>query len=439
MPLLEADRGTREELEALQARRLSALLAEILPHNRFYICKLVEAGLEPEDLRTPADLQRLPFTTKAELLADQEQHPPYGEVHTYPLHRYTRLHQTSGSTGRPLRWLDTPESWNWCLDNWRQIYDMVGVTPEDRLFFAFSFGPFLGFWTAFDAAARLGFFGFPAGGMSSVARLRALVETQATIALCTPTYALRLAEIADAEGIDLAGSNVRALIVAGESGGSIPATRGRIEEAWGARVFDHHGMTEIGPAAVECVENPGGLHLLETEYIAEIIHPQSGLPISPGEVGELVLTNLGRAGSPLLRYRTGDLVRADPKPCPCGRPLVRLDGGILGRSDDMICVRGNNVFPSALEAILRRFADVAEYRVEVDASTTLPELRIEIEPTTAEAAASLVERVDRAIRDELLFRAEVTAASPGSLPRFEFKANRIQKTIHRDTEAQRRE
>jgi len=425
MPVLAAERGTREELESIQARRLSALLAEILPLNRFYIRKLAEAGVEPEDLRTPADLQRLPFTSKAELLADQEENPPYGNVHTYPMHRYTRLHQTSGTSSRPLRWLDTPESWKWCLENWREIYEIVGLRPDDRLFFAFSFGPFLGFWSAFDAAARLGYFCFPAGGTSSVARLRAILDIRASVVLCTPTYAMHLAEVAAAERLDLAGCAVRALIVAGEPGGSIPATRQRIEQAWRARVFDHHGMTEIGPTAVECPENPGGLHVLESEYIVDIVHPQTGLAVTPGQVGELVLTSLGRAGSPLLRYRSGDLARADPNRCPCGRPNLRLDGGILGRADDMICVRGNNVFPSALEAVIRCFPEVAEYRVEVDASSTLPELRVEIEPTAPELANGIAERVERAIRNELLFRAEVRVALPGSLPRYEFKAKRV--------------
>jgi phenylacetate-CoA ligase len=433
MPELAAVRGTREELESIQSRRLSALLAEILPLNRFYIRKLADAELEPEDLTSPADLQRLPFTTKAELLTDQEQHLPYGTIPTYPLDRYCRLHQTSGSTSQPLRWLDSAASWNWCRDCWRQIFAITGVNSEDRLFFAFSFGPFLGFWTAFEAATGLGYFGFPAGGMSSVARLRALLEMRATVLLCTPTYALHLAEVARGEKINLIDSAVRVLIVAGEPGGSIPPTRRRIEEAWGARVFDHYGMTETGPVAVECFENPGGLHVLETEYIAEIISPQSGLAVSPGGVGELVLTNLGRAGSPLMRYRTGDLVRADPRPCPCGRPYLRLDGGILGRGDDMISVRGNNVFPSALEALIRRFPEVAEYRVEIDASSALPELRVAIEPAAPELEIGLVERVQRAIRDELQFRAEVISASPGSLPRYEFKANRIHHKGTKDT------
>jgi phenylacetate-CoA ligase len=434
MPGLAANHGTREELETIQARRLTALLDEVLTENRFYIRKLAAAELEPETLRTPADLHLLPFTTKAELIADQAQDPPYGQILTYPLHRYNRMHQTSGTAGKPLRWLDTPESWDWCLENWRRIYELVGSRPEDRLYFAFSFGPFLGFWTAFEAAAKCGNLCLPGGGLSSGARLREILETRATIILCTPTYALRLAEVAVAEGIDLAGSAVRALIVAGEQGGSITQTRRRIEDAWGARVFDHHGMTEIGPAAVECVENPGGMHLLESEFIAEIIDPQTESAVPPGEVGELVLTNLGRAGSPLLRYRTGDLVRVDPKPCPCGRPYLRLDGGILGRTDDMISIRGNNVYPSALEAILRRFPDVAEYRIEVDTSSTLPALRLEVEPTRADLGPALIQRVDHAIRNELFFRAQVTATAPGSLPRYEFKAKRIQRLT---TEAER--
>ena len=302
---------------------------------------------------------------------------------------------------------------------------MAGLRPGERVFFPFSFGPFLGFWSAFDAANRMGFLCLAGGGMSSVARLHFLLENEATVVLCTPTYALRLAEVAHEEGLDLRMGQVRALIVAGEPGGSIFATRGRIEAAWGARVFDHFGLTEVGPIAMECRENPGGIHVLENECVAEVIDPQTLQPVPPGQPGELVLTNLGRWGSPVIRYRTGDLVRVDPNPCPCGRSFLRLDGGILGRTDDMIHVRGNNVFPAALEAVIRRFPEVAEYRVEVQQSGSLAALRVEVEPVRAEWGLLLAERVDRAIRDELFFRAEVTVASPGSLPRFEMKAKRI--------------
>jgi phenylacetate-CoA ligase len=401
-----------------QRDRLGALFAEVLPRNAFYAARFAGAD--------PADFARLPLTTKADLLHDQAAHPPYGTGLTYPRPRYCRLHQTSGTSGRPLRWLDTRDSWDWMLGCWDTMYAMIGLRPDDRLFFAFSFGPFLGFWTAFESAARAGYFCLPGGGMSSGARLRLLLDNEMTVLFCTPTYALRLAEVAHEEGINLAQSPVRAVVVAGEPGGSIPEARSRIEAAWGARVFDHSGMTEIGPMAIECPANPAGLHVLEDDYLPEVIDPTTLRPVPPGQLGELVLTNLGRLGSPLIRYRTGDLVRVDPRPCPCGSPYLRLDGGILGRGDDMIHLRGNNVYPGALEALLRRFPEVAEYRVEVDQSAALTALRVEVEPANG-GGADLVERVDRAIRDEFLFRADVRLVPPGSLPRFEMKAKRFVK------------
>ena len=418
--------------------RLANLLREILPTHRFYAKKF--AGL-PLD-----DWTKLPFTTKDELLASQAEHPPYGELLTYALDRYTRLHQTSGTQGPPLRWLDTPESWERMLDSWRTMFDMIGITAADRLLFAFSFGPFLGFWTAFESASRLGCLCLASGGLSSGARLRILLDNRVTVVLCTPTYALHLAQFAQEQGVRIEG--VRALIVAGEPGGSIPATRARMEQAWNARVFDHSGMTEIGPLAIECQANPGGLHILEDDFVAEVLvfppvaeecspHAPRGdvgtrsvtttlsqpaRPANPGEIGELVVTNLGRVGSPLLRYRTGDLVRVDPRPCPCGSPWLRLEGGILGRTDDMVAIRGNNVYPSALENVIRRFAEVLEYRVTVDRSTPLAEMRIEIEATSD---ANLAMRIGDAIRDELMFRAEIRMVPAGTLPRFDMKAKRI--------------
>jgi phenylacetate-CoA ligase len=415
----------RSRLAGLQAERLQALLAEILPRNRFYAQKLQTAGLAAEDIRSADDLPRLPFTTKAELLADQEAQPPYGTNLTYPVTHYRRLHQTSGSSGRPLRWLDTAESWAWMLDCWRMIFGIIGVGYADRLFFAFSFGPFLGFWTAFEGAEQLGCLCLSGGGMSTAARLRFLLDNESTIVLCTPTYALHLAEVARGQGLSLAGRSVRALIVAGEPGGSIPGTRARIEEAWGARVFDHSGLTEVGPMSVECPKVPGGLHLLEGHYLVELLDPASAQPVPPGDVGEVVVTNLGRWGSPLLRYRTGDLARRPSQPCACGRTFMRLEGGILGRTDELIHVRGNNLYPSAIEAVVRRFSEVAEYRIEVDHSAALAALRVEVEPREGKEGPALAERVGLAIREQLLFRAEVTAVAPGSLPRYEMKAQRI--------------
>ena len=410
----------RSALAEVQTAKLRALLKHALPANRFYARKL--AGMTANEL-TPGDLCRFPFTTKQELLDDQAGYPPYGTHLTYPLARYCRLHQTSGTYGQPLRWLDTSESWQWFLDCWRAIYAVVGLRPDDRLFFAFSFGPFIGFWAAFEGALQLGNFCLPSGGMTTSARLRFLLDNRATMVCCTPTYAQRMVEVAEQEGLNLPNSPVRALIVAGEPGGSIAATKQRIERAWGARVFDHYGMTEIGSLGIECQENPGGFHLLETECIAEVIDPTTGSPLPPGTEGELVLTNLGRLGSPLIRYRTGDRVVVDPTPCSCGRVFWRIEGGVRGRTDDMLLVKGNNVFPSAVENIVRRFPEVGEFRIEVEPTSPLTSLtlRLECQP----AHPQLAEAICEAIRRELLFRPEVIIVPAGTLPHSEMKSERV--------------
>jgi phenylacetate-CoA ligase len=424
MPLLPAKGTGRAEITRLQSERLQMLLRECLPKNRFYSRKFAEAGIDPSSVVSPDDLRKLPFTTKSELLADQSADPPFGSVHTFDQSAYTRYHQTSGTSGQPLRWLDTPASWSNLVDIWVTLLRMAGVHAAERLFFPFSFGPFLGFWTAFEAAGRLGCLCMPGGGMSSTARLRFLLDNRADVVLCTPTYALHLAEVAREQSIDLPASSVRALIVAGEPGGNIPATRQRIEAGWGARVFDHNGMTETGPLGIECEQAPGGLHLLETAYVAEVVDP-SGDAVPQGSSGELVITSLLRPGSPLIRYRTGDLVCVDPRPCACGLPLVRLDGGIRGRVDDMVVIRGNNLHPSALQRILHRFTEVAEFSIEIDETGSLPVLRVRVEAQPGSSDSHLANRIDRAIRDELLFRAEVELVAAGTLPRFEMKAQRI--------------
>ncbi len=392
--------------------RLSAKLPELQSHNPFYRAKLPKAARELSDL---------PFTTKAELSDDQAAHPPFGSNLTYPVERYVRLHQTSGTTGRPLRFLDTAESWDWWRECWQRVYRAAGVTARDRIFFAFSFGPFVGFWSAFAGAERLGALCLTGGAMTTTERVAAIVATQATVLMCTPTYALRLAEAAREEGIDLAGSALRVSIHAGEPGASIPATRDRIEKELGVEAFDHTGATEVGAHGFSCSARDG-VHLNEAEFIAEILDARTGEARDEG-VGELVLTNLGRWGMPVIRYRTGDRVTAVRGTCPCGRTLVKLAGGIAGRVDDMVTVRGVNVFPSAIEAIVRRFEEVGEYRVELARVREMDELRCIVE-----APADVAERVGSAIHRELGIRCLVEAVAPGTLPRFEMKAKRFNKT-----------
>ena len=410
-----------EPLRRLQRARLAKMLDIVLASNPFYRAKL--SGIEFDPLDDPID--KLPFTTRAEIERDQREHPPYGANLTFPLDQYVRLHQTSGSGGTPLRCLDTAENWQWWMRCWRIIYAAANVAKDDRLFFPFSFGPFIGFWGAFEAAAELGCLRLAAGGMTTSARLRYLLDNGVTFICCTPTYALRMAEVASQEGFDIASSPVRGLLIAGEPGGGIPATRKRIETAWGARVYDHAGLTELGPWGFESHEAPNGLHVLETEFIAEVIDPDSGGIIDDERPGELVMTNLGRIGCPLIRYRTGDQVCLTRGRCIAGRWFAWAERGVIGRIDDMIHIRGNNVFPAAIEGILREFEDVAEFRIAVEQRDALADLAIEIEPAAGKDSNALVENVTNALRDRLHFRSRVRAVEPGSLPRFEMKARRV--------------
>jgi phenylacetate-CoA ligase len=420
---MTGDFPTRELIASHQLAQLRRLLGTILPANAFYRNKL--ARIDPAIANLEDFSARFPFTTKQELADDQRAHPPFGSNLTFPLTSYTRYHQTSGTTNAPLRWLDTPESWNWMVENWKEIYQAAGVSGGDRVYFAFSFGPFIGFWLAFDAAQHLGCLCIPGGGLSTAGRLRAIAENRATVLCCTPSYAAHLAETAARDKFDLKAA-VRLLILAGEPGASIPATRRRLEELWpGARIFDHHGMTETGPVSFECPAQPGTLHILDRAYLAEVIDA-NGKAARTGEVGELVLTVLGRTGSPLLRYRTGDLVRAGDA-CACGRPGTALPGGLLGRTDDMVIVRGVNVYPTAVEDVLRGFSEIAEYQVEVDRSRPLVELSLRIEARSdcaAELVEALVGRVQHALHGAFNLRVPVSLVAEGSLPRFEMKARR---------------
>jgi phenylacetate-CoA ligase len=411
----------RKDLARHQTTRMQGVLREVLATNPFYGKKLREAGFtDARDFTSPTEITRLPFTHKQELVEDQMAHPPFGSNLTYPLEKYIRVHQTSGTMGRPMRWLDTRESWAWWARCWMAVYRAAGLNASDRAFFAFSFGPFIGFWSSWAGSEELGMLTISGGGQSSRQRLLNLIELGATVLCCTPSYALHLAEIADKENIRLSDSSIRRIIVAGEPGGSIPGTRARIEQTWGARLFDHTGATEVGAHGFTCVAQ-SGVHLNEGEFLVEVIDPQT---LEPADEGELVLTNLGRVGSPVIRYRTGDQVRLNHAVCDCGRTFVRMEGGILGRIDQMLIVRGVNIFPSAIEAIVRSYPQVQEFAIEVYKAGKMDQLDIKIE-VVDENPQKVVEALARDAAHRLGLRIGVTLVPVESLPRFELKARRV--------------
>ena len=404
-----------EQVEAGQLARLRILLDALIPNNQFYTPILRAAGVTPQIQSLVEFQQRMPLTTKQQIIEDHLAHPPYGTNLTCRIKDYSRYSQTSGSTAQPVRWLDTDASWKWMIDIWQTVFDSAGVTSDDRVMFAFSFGPFIGFWLAFEAAVARGCLCLPGGGLSSAARLQIMRDNRVTVLCCTPTYALHLGQQAGADAAD-----VRLIIVAGEPGGSIAAVRRCIEANWpGARVFDHHGMTEVGPVSHEDPDRSGVLRIVTAAFIAEVIDPVTGMPIGPGGIGELVLTNLGRTGSPLLRYRTGDMVRRTDA------PEVVLDGGIIGRVDDMITIRGVNVFPSVIDEIVRSCPGVMEYQVHVCTREAMKQMSLLVELKNSSVDRGLVIRtLDTAFRSVLSLRIPVRVVEPGSLPRFELKAKR---------------
>ncbi len=415
----------REQLQLLQLEKLHAMLGQLYGRNRFYTAKLKAAGVAPDDVRSVDDLSRLPFTTKGELVQAQADNPPFGTNVTFPESAYTRFHQTSGTTGAPLRVLDTPESWDWWGRCWGYVLAGAGLAAVDRIFLPFSFGPFIGFWAAVEGAKQIGALMIPGGGRDSLQRLQIMRELGVTTMCCTPTYALRLAEVAREENLDLRDIPMRATIHAGEPGANIPATKARIEAAWQAKCFDHAGASEVGAYSFECETQPGSIHVIESEFIVEVLEPHTEQTVPPGEIGELVITNLGRIGFPAIRYRSGDLVRLNLTPCACGRTFARFEGGVLGRADDMVVVRGVNVFPRAVENLIRQFDAVDEFRVTVAARNELRELIVEIEVAEGADAEMIRTGVEQAIHYALALRPIVTLAGRGSQPRDELKARRF--------------
>lgn len=410
-----------EGLSRQPLERLRNGIDQLLETNRFY-----RERLRP--IRTWDDFGDVPLTTKAEIMADQQAHPPFGTNTTFPIERYTRLHQTSGTSGStPLRWLDTPDSWDWWVRIWADhVYRSAGVRADDRIFFAFSFGPFIGFWSAFGGAERLGAMVIPGGAMTTEQRLRTMVELKATVLCSTPTYAVRLAEAAPSAGIDLAESAIRTTLHAGEPGASVPATRELIERSFGAKAFDHTGMTELGPTGVSC-DTRDGVHLIESEFVFEI-RDDSGIvqsiPKNGTVSGELIATNLGRWGSPLIRYRTGDRVRVTREPCSCGSPFPKMLGGILGRVDDMFTVRGVNLYPSQVEDLVRRQPSIAEFCIEVRQVRGMEEVTILCECEDVDGKQAVARLADD-LRLALGARIECQLVAHGSLPRSELKSRRL--------------
>jgi phenylacetate-CoA ligase len=422
----------RKQLEALQLGKLRDLVDWTLAAAPWQGRRLREAGVDSSAaIRTLDDVRRIPFLTRDEWMESQAEDPPFGAVLAQPVDAAIRYHTTSGTSGtRPLAVLDGPKDWEWIAEMWCYALWGFGIRRSDRVFFAFSYGTFVGFWGAHYAAEKLGCLVLSGGNMTTEARVRMLGETAATVVCSTPTYALRMAQEAESLGIDLAAGPVRKLVLSGEPAGSIPATKALIEEQWGAETADTAGMTEVGTIVMfECDHHPGGAHLIEDHYLEETIDPESGEPLGYDAEGERVVTSFGRGFIPVLRYRTRDLVRRVPaERCSCGRGFDIYDGGIRGRADDMKVVRGTNIYPRAIEEIVHGRAEIEEFQVRLYTEEGIRdevEVLVECAGDDAQVESTLADLRTELARAHEGLRIGVRQVEPESLPRFELKAKRL--------------
>ena len=422
------ERASRASMQGLQLARLRKQLAHAAAHSPFYKRKLRAAGVKVTSVRTLDDLRRLPFTTKDELKDNQAEKPPWGDVLAVPFAEVLRIHMTSATTGRPLAFLDTKDDWYGFYHSYARALHAFGVRREDMVMAAFSYGPWIGYWSGFYAAQDLGCLVFPAGGLSTDQRIDALLNYPITVLGCTPSYALFLAEHAAHKGIDLAkDTKVRLTWHTGEPGASIPATKAKIETAFGAKAYDLPGLTEIAAWGFECDARAGLTHVHEDYCYPEVLDEQDR-PVGPGGRGELVFTSLYRKAMPLLRYRTRDIVQVSDRRCPCGRTLLAFEGGVHARLDDMKKVRGIIVYPRRVEEIVRPHHGVDEFQIVFRRQDGLDDILVRIDPAPALSRTQrdgLCATLAGALQVGLGIRVTVEATESGALPRWDHKARRV--------------
>jgi phenylacetate-CoA ligase len=423
----------RAELQHLQLHKLRRLCEWAEARSPFHRRRFAAAGFHPNQLETLDDIRRIPMMTREEWMESEQQLPLFGDLPATDQANAIRYHLTSGTSGRmPIRVLDGMKDWEWIAEMWCYGFWGFGVRPQDVVYFAFGYGSFIGFWGAHYCCEKIGALVIPGGAQTTEARVRQIVELGATTVCSTPTYALRLWQQATEMGIDLAhDSKVDKVILSGEPAGSIPAVKRQLEAAWGAKCGDTAGMTEIGTIMIfECSHQPGGTHIIEDHFIEEVVHPETGEPVPYGELGERVVTSFGRGFIPLIRYRTRDMVLKRPaSTCDCGRTGDIYDGGIRGRWDDMKLIRGTNVYPGAVEAIVREFDAIDEFQIHLWRADDIRDeitIRVELKPGHTAEWPEIERRLAAALADAHEgLRFNIVLEPPGTLPRFELKARRL--------------
>jgi len=420
-----AETLSRDALAALQLQRLKATVRQAYERVPHYRRRLDALGIAPADIARREDLERLPFTMKDDLRA----HYPFG-LFAVPRQRLARLHASSGTTGKPTVVGYTAGDIALWSELMARSLACAGVRPGDVVHNAYGYGLFTGRPGAHYGAERLGCTVVPMSGGNTERQIVLMQDLGAAILCATPSYALNIAEVAERECVDLRGGALRIGIFGAEPWSE--AMRKELEARLGIAAVDVYGLSEIlGPGvACECLEARAGLHGWEDHFLFETIDPETGVPVPPGTSGELVITTLSKEALPMLRYRTRDITRLDAAPCVCGRTHLRIMR-VTGRNDDMLIIRGVNIYPSQIEAVLVGFPDIApHYQLVVERTGALDHLTIETEAAplaaaSAEARQALGAAVGRHVKSQVGVTCAVTIKSPGEIPRSQGKAVRV--------------
>lgn len=422
----------REKTEQLQLKKFRRIMGWAYERSRFHRSLYQSAGVRPEDIRSIEDVRAVPKVEKSMMLSVQRKDPfPYGDALCVPLEEVTEFRQTSGTTGQPVYQPDTWQDWEWWSECWATLLWAQGYRPRDRVFLPFGYNVFVAYWAGHYACEKIGCEVVPGGVLDTKARVLKMQELKATAMMATPTYVLGMADAALTKlhmnpAVDL---DVRKITCAGEPGALVPATKKRMEDAWNARVYDHAGATEIGAWGFECEAQPGGLHVNEAMFLAEIEDVETGEAITePGRFGKLVITALDRIAQPCIRFDSKDIVQWSNETCDCGRSFRLVPGGVVGRADDITKVKGVLLAPSAIEDVVRSIPGLGnEYEVVVEKRGDIDHILLKVELTEeAEPQAKELEaRLQTELRVKTNLGYEIQIHPFGSLPRYEVKAKRF--------------
>ena len=434
-PILET--LPREKMEQLQLKKFREIFKWAYEHSKFYHRLYSDAGIELGDIKTTKDIARVPKVEKSMMRAIQGKEPyPYGDMLSLPLEQVTEYHQTSGTTGQPVYQADSWQDWELSAEHWAYILYTQGYRSSDRVFLPFGYNVFIAFWCAHYGAEKIGCEVVPGGILNTEARILKMQELRCTAFMATPTYVLGMADTALTKlGINPKGLGIKRITVAGEPGGSIPATRKRMEEAWGAKVFDHCGATETGAWGYEC-EYQTGVHINDALFLVQIEDVETGeLITEPGKKGKMVITNLNRMAQPCIRFDSKDMIEWNSEKCECGRTFSLLKGGVQGRADDITKVKGVLLSPTAIEEVVRSIPGLGdEYEVVVTKSGDIDDitLKVELNPGEEKNTGSIKPKLIDQLRLKTNLNYNLEFHSYGALPRYEVKARRFKDLRHKE-------